>query len=310
MNRPAREPVSARHEDRGQILAIFALALIVMLALAGLALDGGSAFAFRRSQQTATDLAALAAANDYLINQSTTFAVERARLVAERNGFTHGVGGTSVNATFDTTNGIKIEITIDALHRNSVLSVVGMSTWGVSTRATSLAGFPDSAAAVSPFIFAASAFEDDGTPKYQTPTEFGEGNGDIPSGPQDLAWTNYGTGNVNTNDVRDMIEGDMTIDKTIQFGEYIGQENSGNHTDLFESVDEHMAGYDFPAAVVDSNGNFVGWTTFRVISATGSGKTITGYFVSSFQNARLSISACAANDCPRYLGTYVLKLID
>lgn len=301
---------SALRDERGQVLAIFALALVVMLALAGLALDGGSAFAFRRNQQSATDLAALAAANDYLINQSTTLAVDRARLVAQRNGFTHATGGTVVDATFDTTNGIAIEVTIDAVHRNSVLSVVGMSTWGVSTRATALAGFPDSAAAVSPFIFAASAFQDDGTPRFQTPTDFGEGNGDIPNGPQDIAWTNYGTGNVNTNDVRDMIQGDLTIDKTIQFGEYIGQENQGNHTDLFEAVDDYMTGKDYPAAVVDANGNFVGWTTFRVLSATGSGKTITGYFVSSFQNARLSISACAANDCPRYLGTYVLKLID
>lgn len=299
-----------RRDERGQVLAIFALALVVMLALAGLALDGGSAFAFRRNQQSATDLAALAAANDYLINQSTTLAVDRARLVAQRNGFTHGVAGTVVNATFDTSNGISVEVTIDAVHRNSVLSVVGMSTWGVSTRATSLAGFPDSAAAVSPFIFAASAFQDDGTPRFQTPTAFGEGNGDIPNGAQDIAWTNYGTGNVNTNDVRNMIRGDMTIDKTIQFGEYIGQQNNGNHTALFEEVDDYMAGKDYPAAVVDANGNFVGWTTFRVLGATGSGKTITGYFVSSFQNARLSISACAANDCPRYLGTYVLKLID
>lgn len=294
----------------GQILPIFALALTVLLALAGLALDGGSAFSQRRHQQTASDLAALAAANDYLINQSETLATDRARLVAQRNGFTHGLDGTTVEATFDTTNGILVRVTVGSDHRNAILGVVGMSTWAIDTEASAQAGFPDSAAAVSPFIFSAAAFGQDGTPLYETPTTFGEGNGDIPEGPTDLAWTNYGIGNVNTNEVRAMIEGTSTIDKTIQFGEYIGQENSGNHSDLYDEVDEHMAGKDYPAAVVDSNGNFVGWTTFRVLSADTGSKTMVGYFVNSFQSARLSISACSANDCPRYLGTYVLKLVN
>ncbi len=47
---------------------MFALSLITLLGFAGLALDGGSTFAQRRSQQTASDMAALAAANDYLVN--------------------------------------------------------------------------------------------------------------------------------------------------------------------------------------------------------------------------------------------------
>ena len=64
-----------------------------------------------------------------------------------------------------------------------------------------------------------------------------------------------------------------------------------------------------PAAIVDANGNFMGWSTFHVNSATGgSAKHIRGYFLTSFESARLSITGCSANDCPRYLGTYVLKL--
>ena len=64
-----------------------------------------------------------------------------------------------------------------------------------------------------------------------------------------------------------------------------------------------------PAAIVDPYGNFVGWATFHVNSASGgSNKHINGYFMSSFESARLSITGCSANDCPRYLGSYVLKL--
>ena len=55
----------------------------------------------------------------------------------------------------------------------------------------------------------------------------------------------------------------------------------------------------------------MGWATFHVNSATGgSAKHINGYFLSSFESARLTITGCAANACPRYLGSYVLKLTD
>jgi hypothetical protein len=46
------------------------------------------------------------------------------------------------------------------------------------------------------------------------------------------------------------------------------------------------------------------------VSADASAKSIRGYFKTEFQSARLTISACALNDCPRYLGSYVLKLVE
>ena len=47
--------------QRGQILVLFALSLVAIIAAVGLVLDGGSAFAQRRSEQNAADVAALAA---------------------------------------------------------------------------------------------------------------------------------------------------------------------------------------------------------------------------------------------------------
>ena len=303
-------PWSCRNE-RGQVLAVFALSLLVMVSIAGLSVDAGGAFVQRRDEQSAADLAALAAANDYLINGDVTMAEARARSVTAGNGFTHGVGGTSVTVGIDTSNGVVASVGITAVHGNTFLGAIGMPSWPVSASAAAIAGFPDTGEGVGPFIFSIGAFEDDGTPKYQTETDFGETNGDVPTTETDLAWTNYGTGNVNTSEVADIISGDATIDKTLEYGEYIGQNNSGYHNWLFDDVNTYLSGMDMPVAVVDYGGNFMGWAMFHVTSASGGAdKHVRGYFLSSFTTARLKITSCAANDCPRYLGSYVLKLWD
>jgi hypothetical protein len=266
-------------------------------------------FAQRREQQGAVDLAALAAANDFLINGSWSGAVDRAEDVAKANGFDEDAPGVDVDVDVDLDNGVQVHATITAPHHNMIVGVLGMPTWTVSVTGTAQAGFPDTAYGAAPFVFAASAFAADGTPHYQTPTDFGETNGDVPTSSLDIAWTNYGTGNVSTSEVSQIIRGDLVIDKTLQFGEYIGQKNSGNHTALFDDVDAYISGRDLPTPVVDANGNFVGWSVFHVISASGGAtKHIRGYFVSSFQSSSTAITACAANNCPRYLGAYVLKL--
>jgi Flp pilus assembly protein TadG len=303
--------MSTRRDSTGQILVIFALSLMILIAMTGLALDGGSTFSQRRDQQTAADLAALAAANDYLINNVEAQAVAQAQAIAASNGFADGTAGTVVTVTVDTSNGVAVRVTIDRPHPNSFLAIVGISTWPVSTEAQALAGFPDKAFGASPFIFPISAFDNDGTPKYQTPTDFGEVNGDIPIGDKDLAWTNFGTGNLDTQEVGDIIDGSLEINKALAYGEYIGQHNNGNHTQLFQDVNTYLSGLDLPVAVVDASGNFMGWATFHVISADGSSnKHVNGYFVSSFDSARLTVASCAANACPRYLGSYVLKLTE
>lgn len=296
---------------RGQVLVVFALSFIVLVGVAGLSIDAGSTFAQRRDQQTAADLAALAAANDYLINGSTSSAEARAWTVTGENGFTDGSGGTLVTVGIDTSNGIVASVDISSPHKNTIVGALGMPSWLVSTHAEAIAGFPDTAAGAAPFIFSIGAFANDGTPTYQTDTDFGEGNGDVPNSPLDIAWTNYGTGNVNTSQVRDIISGDTVINKTLQYGEYIGQHNNGNHTALFSDVNTYLSGRDVPTPIVDGNGNFMGWAMFHVTSASGgSSKKIRGYFLSNFTTARLKVTACAANACPRYLGTYVLKLWD
>ena len=298
-------------DERGQILALFGLSLFVMVAMAGLAVDAGGTFAQRRDQQIAADLAALAAANDYLINGNEAIAIARAEAVTAENGF-HDWASTRRPWTSRSTRPTASRSRSMSIRRTRTRSWASSAcpSLDVSTSASALAGFPDTGAGIGPFIFSIGAFEDDGTPKYQTNVDFGETNGDVPTAPMDLAWTNYGTGNVNSSEVSDIISGATSIDRQLDYGQYIGQENNGNHATLFGDVDTYLSGVDMPVAVVDNNGNFMGWAMFHVTSADQSSKHVRGYFLSSFTGARLQVTSCSHNACPRYLGAYVLKLSD
>jgi hypothetical protein len=295
-------------------LVIFALSFVGIVAMLGLVIDGGAAFAFRRDAQNAADLAALAGANDFLSHHDIVESVAAARTVAASNGFAHGSGGVIVDVLVTPGNGTTVRVDITAPHQNYFSGIIGQPTWMVGATATALTGIPNSAKGASPFIASIDAFNADGTPKYTTPTNFGETNGDVPTSSTDIAWTNYGTGNVNTNEVDDIIHGTLVIERTYDFGTYIGQENHGNHSTLFTSTDIYLSGQDLPTPIVDHAGNFMGWGMFHVISASsGSDKYITGYFLPADFAAVLTIEECTPSPCMGTsggYGSYVLKLID
>jgi hypothetical protein len=75
-------------------------------------------------------------------------------------------------------------------------------------------------------------------------------------------------------------------------------------------VQSELAGTEFPVPIVDDSGHFQGWATFHVVSADQAGKAITGYFVAGFASQRLTVGGCAAGQCPRYLGSYTLQLVN
>lgn len=74
-----------RAAPRGQVLVIFALALVVLLAFAGLAVDIGRQNAQQRHLQTAADAAALAACRALINGESDGAAATQARAVARIN---------------------------------------------------------------------------------------------------------------------------------------------------------------------------------------------------------------------------------
>jgi Flp pilus assembly protein TadG len=319
--------MSARlRAERGQIIVIFALALIALIAMVGLILDGGAAFAHRRDEQTATDLAALAGANAFLVNYDQPLtrndaAVNAARESARLNGYEHGVGGVTVDVAVDTTAGARVTVDIDAPHENTFAKIVGMNSWQIATTATAETGFPDTAVGAGPMLFNVAAFDtDDGSPlplygDEDHPFTFSHGqgqSGDAPAGAENMSWTDYsGDTNDNTNTVRQIIRGNTALEVTLDRGQYIGQHNNGEHADLFEEIDTWVAGQDIPVPIVDENGIFQGWATFHVVSASRPDKTVTGYFKSNFVQQKLTIRSCSIDvDCPVYLGSYSLKLVD
>ena len=317
-----RRTASRGRASDGQIIVIFALGLVAMIAMVGLVLDGGSTFAQRRGQQNAADLAALAGANQYLLTGDEDLARATARDVAEKNGF---VNDPSAGKTVDVAviqNDTRLEVNISSPHRNNFTGVVGMSQWMVSTTARVEVGIPDTANG-APFIFNKDVFTDPGgkpLPQYSDknhPFTFGDGNGDVPNDPNDIAWTCYGTcGNVDSSTVRSMVDGTSPVttqlDPSVDFTQYIGQSNNGNHATLFGDVDDLLRDTNVPVPIVDDNGLFQGWAMFHVVSADQGGKTITGYFVSPFNgpgSEPLHVNGCTGS-CPkpRYMGIYILRL--
>lgn len=71
--------------ERGQVLVVFALAIVVLLAAAGLAFDVGRFYSEKRFLQNAADAAALAAANALVRGATVTDAEAEARAILTSN---------------------------------------------------------------------------------------------------------------------------------------------------------------------------------------------------------------------------------
>lgn len=319
-----------RQGPRGQILVIFALALVAITAMVGLVLDGGSAFAQRRDQQNAADLAALAAANDLIVNQGSADWVGTARSIARLNGYEEGVDGATVTVTCRNCpgqalepayDGVQVRVDITGKHRNAFAGVVGMPTWDVSVTATSKTGWPDSASGPGPFIVSKKAFDNAGKATSCTGTSdqcnLEHPVNDTPVQPTEFVWTNFGydkmcveTGNVDNRDLQNYMDGQAGFSLTLEFGCYIAQHNKGVMDNIVRRL-ESLAPVTFPVPIVDSEGKFVGWASFVLTSATPNGRNgiLTGYFLSGLQNQRLDVKSPGFGTAI-FGGTYQLKLID
>ncbi len=310
----ASRRAAPREREGGQILVIFALALIVIVGMVGLILDTGSAFAQRRGEQNAADLAAIAGANAYMntsgpVADRVAAAQAAAILSASRNGYTDGVNGAVVPTPSVTLlqSGAHVHVSITAPHANTFSRVYGANSWDVSVEAAAITGTIDTAVGAAPWTMSILAFNADGSPKYHkdNPHDFGETNGDYPSSETDIAWTDFnGNNNANSNEIRTIIDGSNVVTATFNAGQYLGQHNDGNHTTLFQDVDQHRVGETLPVPIVgpgpckapqqaNTGGCFVGWALFYIISAdSGSDKHIRGYFTDKFVQQPLNVGAC------------------
>ena len=319
-------------EPRGQILVIFALALVAITAMVGLVLDGGSAFAQRRAEQNAADLAALAAANDLIVNQGNADWEATALEITGANGFENGVNGVAVavsckncpgQALDPAFNGVQVTVDVVGPHRNAFAGVVGMPTWDVGVTATSLTGWIDTGISPGPFIVSIDEFDGTtGLPKnckdeddvcaLKHPVD------DAPPQAGEFTWTDFSydkdcvdIGNVDDQDLTAYMGNRATFFKTLTNTCYIAQHNRGVMNNIVSDL-EKLAPTSFPVPVVNRDGIFRGWAIFHMTSATAGGRQkgeITGYFETHHQDSTLDVRSPGFGSAT-FGGSYRLKLIN
>ena len=226
---------TSRESERGQIIVIFALALVAIIAMVGLVLDGGSAFAQRRDRAE-RGRPGRSGGRQRLRAQFRRDAGDRPCPDGRRGQRVHSTARVASSSTSRSrsTNGAEAQVDISAPHRNNFASIVGMPTWTVATTAKAQAGYPDTANGAGPIIFSIDAFGPSGQPlaaygDKNHPFDFGETNGDIPSGcERHRLDRTTGRGQPRLRRRQRHHHGrHASINKTIAFGEYIGQHNNG-----------------------------------------------------------------------------------
>ncbi len=332
-------PIACRHErERGQVLVVFTLALVVLIGMVGLILDGGSTFAQRRDEQNVADLAAMAGATAFLNTAGTTdvrvaAAEAAARLVAAGNGYVPGADGVAVDVTVSALGpAARVRVDVRKPHENTFSGLLGQPRWQVSSTATAeTSGAPNGAAGAMPIIFNEVAFDDPGpcdrANETCTPTYFNEpgtGSEDVPQDATQFNWSVYCVANgnpcnANSDTVRDLIVGNGTDEVvTVGPGMQIGPLNAGAHTTLFEALAANALGDEFPVSIVctvnndpdcPEDGTMVGWAIFHLSTIEGDAeKVLSGYFISPVQAEELSF--VPGGGTARPFGGYELKLID
>lgn len=315
-----------RRRERGQIIVVFVLAVVAIIAMVGLVLDGGSAYAQRREEQNVADLAAVAGATAHLNTTGddatkAAAAVAAAKALAVDNGYTDGAGGVSIAVDVDDLGGY-VAVTVDLTkpHRNNFAAIMGMPTWPVSVTATAEStGSPNAAVGAMPLLFNSEAFpsatcnekKENCGAKIKTFQLPGTGNEDVPQDATQFNWTIFcnATGNpcnANSNGVRAIVEGGG-VDHPIDLGMDIGPLNAGSHTTLFTAISAHIGGV-FPVPIVTDEGNMVGFAYFKLLAVEGgSDKVIKGYFVSPV-NAKQLIVSPGKPGATLETGAYSIKL--
>ena len=320
------------------MLVLFSLALVAIIAMLGLVIDAGSAYAQRRGEQNAADLAALAGADAIYNGHSQAEAITVAQSVVAAN---FG-GGAVVTVSFPSS---RVQVDVTAPHRNAFASIVGQSSWQVSTTAQAIAGVPDTATGAAPVIMPIDDFNPDGTPKSQYTEANCAPDGclwvncqpcDAPDAADGWAWTVYGNPpNANTDDVAAYLAafgtcgGTPVADVTVTPGEHPdwGQSNQGNHNGAISQSGSCIVGLDVPVPIVgppvppattctnttDTDGCFMGWAIFHVtgIAKSGANSHWLGWFLpNEVQYPNLLVNSnCTVTSCPEF-GTPDLRLVN
>lgn len=122
-----------KKNERGSIMVVVAISMVVLLGFSGLAVDFGGMAMTKQELQNAADAAALAAGQDRASGMGTTAATATANQFIQANGFTPGDGVTVSDVSF---SGNTVTVTISTEYNVAFTSVLtGNSTETVSVKA-------------------------------------------------------------------------------------------------------------------------------------------------------------------------------
>jgi hypothetical protein len=137
--------------EEGQTLVLTALCMTAMLGFLALAVDVGVLFRSKRCMQTAADAAAIAAAQDYMWNISTTSAQSAGQNAASTNGYTNNTNNVTVTINVPPGSGPNaggtgfVEAIVSQPVGTAFMGMFGRSAVNVSARA--VAGAPTNGSA-------------------------------------------------------------------------------------------------------------------------------------------------------------------
>jgi Flp pilus assembly protein TadG len=290
------------HDERGQVLVIFALALVAIVAMTGLVIDGGSTFVQRRDQQNVADAAAMAAGYAYAMSGSTGAGASAAQAVAASSGYTNGTDGVSVTVTNAAGNpGWFFTTYVSAPHNNRFSGLIGLPSWNVTTTATVITGRPNAALGAMPIIFNQRAFIENGggttAASEATYIEPDPGSEDVPIDANRFNWTMYCDNcNGDSNTIAGIINsGGLSIEADLLW--LLSPLNAGSHETLYSAL-ANLIGQEFPVPIVDDSGNMVGWAMFHLTgSVGGSTKSIMGWFSTPVNSSNLKLVQNGTEGC-------------
>jgi hypothetical protein len=291
-------PSDRRDGERGQALPLFVLMLIALLAATGLVVDVGGAWAQERTQQKASDVAALAGATKEANGGLRQGIIDAAVASAVANGYQasevqvnipptsgkYGPGGSGYSANDCSTAALYpcwVEVIITRPHDNFFAGIIGQGSWNVGARAVAVGGVVNAVVSgIAPIMFHQDAINDEdlGTWNPWNKHQFCNPqdnkctpNNDFPVDKTQFNWTTFcvagGNCNVNTADAVDIIE-DEGYQVTVTYGQDLGAHNQGQHTAVCHALldtyppDENPNGVPLPVAINDENGKLVGFWTW------------------------------------------------